>query len=50
LLDKGKFELNGQILDIVPGSLENTEAEIVLGNMYKDIFQTGDATLADIMD
>lgn len=50
LLDKGKFELNGQILDIVPGSLENTEAEIVLGNMYKDIFQTGNATLADIMD
>lgn len=50
LLDKGKFELNGQMLDIVPGSLENTEAEIVLGNMYKDIFQTGDATLADIMD
>ena len=50
LLDKGKFELNGQILDIIPGSLENTEAEIVLGNMYKDIFQTGDATLADIMD
>lgn len=50
LLDKEKFELNGQILDIVPGSLENTEAEIVLGNMYKDIFQTGDATLADIMD
>lgn len=50
LLDKGKFELNGQILDIVPGSLENTEAEIVLGNMYKDIFQTGDATLADIID
>lgn len=50
LLDEGKFELNGQILDIVPGSLENTEAEIVLGNMYKDIFQTGDATLADIMD
>lgn len=50
LLDEGKFELNGQTLDIVPGSLENTEAEIVLGNMYKDIFQTGDATLADIMD
>lgn len=50
LLDKGQFELNGQILDIVPGSLENTEAEIVLGNMYKDIFQTGDASLADIMD
>lgn len=50
LLDKGKFELNGQVLDIVPGSLENTEAEIVLGNMYKDIFQTGDASLADIMD
>lgn len=50
LLNEGRFELNGQILDIVPGSLENTEAEIVLGNMYKDIFQTGDATLADIMD
>lgn len=50
LLDQGKFELNGQVIDIIPGSLENTEAEIVLGNMYKDIFQTGDATLADIMD
>lgn len=50
LLDEGKFELNGQVLDIIPGSLENTEAEIVLGNMYKDIFQTGDATLSDIMD
>jgi hypothetical protein len=42
--------LNGQVIDIIPGSLENTEAEIVLGNMYKDIFQTGDASLADIMD
>lgn len=50
LLDQGKFELNGQVIDIIPGSLENTEAEIVLGNMYKDIFQTGDASLADIMD
>ena len=50
LLDEGKFELNGQVLDIIPGSLENTEAEVVLGNMYKDIFQTGDATLSDIMD
>lgn len=50
LLDKGKFELNGQLVDIVPGTFENTEAEIVLGNMYKDIFQTGDASLAEIMD
>ena len=50
LLSQGKFELNGQVIDIIPGSLENTEAEIVLGNMYKDIFQTGDASLADIMD
>lgn len=50
LLDQGKFELNGQVIDIIPGSLENTEAEIVLGNMYKDIFQTGDASFADIMD
>ena len=50
LLDEGKFELNGQLIDIVPNSLENTEAEVVLGNMYKDIFQTGDASLADIMD
>lgn len=50
LLDQGKFELNGQLIDIIPDSLENTEAEIVLGNMYKDIFQTGDNSLADIMD
>lgn len=50
LLDKGKFELNGQLLDIIPGTLENTEAELVMGNMYKDIFQTGDNSIADIMD
>nr|DAF44685.1 MAG TPA: hypothetical protein [Podoviridae sp. ct8Lf7] len=37
-MSQGKFELNGQVIDIIPGSLENTEAEIVLGNMYKDIF------------
>ena len=50
LLDKGKFELNGQLIDIIPGTLENTEAELVMGNMYKDIFQTGDNSIADIMD
>lgn len=50
LLATGKFEMNGQLIDIIPGSLENTEAELVLGNMYKDTFQTGDSSLAEIMD
>jgi hypothetical protein len=36
--------------DIVPGSLENTEAEIVLGNMYKRIFGIENESLADILD
>lgn len=48
-LDKGYFEMDGKKYDIIPGSLENTEAEVVLGNMYKDIFDVGDDSLATVL-
>ena len=35
--------------NIIPGTLENTEAEIVLGNMYKNVFGINNESLADIM-
>jgi len=57
-LDKGFFTLlvqdeTGKTIkkryDIIPNTLENTEAELVLGNMYKNVFGVNDETLADIM-
>jgi len=49
-LKKGFFEMDGVRYDIVPNSFENTEAEIVLGNMYKRIFGIGNESLAEIME
>ena len=49
-LDKGFFYMGDKRYDIVPGSLENTEAEIVLGNMYKRIFGIENESLAEILD
>jgi hypothetical protein len=51
-LDKGIFYLpgNDKPYNIIEGSFENTEAEVVLGNMYKDLFGIDNETLAEIMD
>lgn len=50
LLHQGQFVLNGETFNIVEGTLENTEAELVMGNMYKDLYGTGNNSLADILD
>lgn len=50
LLHKDKLILNGQEINIVEGSLENTEAQLVLGNMYSKVFDTKGLSLADILE
>lgn len=50
LLHKGKFMLGDQEVDIVEGSLENTEAELVLGNMYSEVFDTKGYSLSEILE
>jgi hypothetical protein len=51
-LEKGIFQLEeGQTpIEIIKGSLENTEAELVLGNMYEDQFDTKNHSLAYILN
>lgn len=56
-LDEGFFTIPVQTdegvvkkrYEIIPDSLENTEAELVLGNMYKNVFGINNESLADIM-
>lgn len=49
-LDKGTFTMNGKTYNVIKGSLENTEAELVMGNMYKDVFGIGNESLSEILD
>lgn len=49
-LHKGKFEINGREINIVEGSLENTEAELVLGNMYQEVFDTKNKSLSQVLE
>lgn len=51
-LEKGKFTLvkGGPEIDIIPGTLENTEAELVLGNMYKEQFNIKNHSLAYVLN
>lgn len=50
LLEQGEFNIGDIKYSVIKGSLENTEAEIVLGNMYKEEFGVGNRTLASILD
>ena len=50
-LHKGFFTLdNGITYEVVPGSLENTEAELVMSNIYKDTFGVENESLQEVLD
>lgn len=43
------FDEQGRRIDIIDGSLENEAAEVVLSNMYKDLFGIGNEQLSEIL-
>ena len=49
-LHEGYFTVNGVTRPIIPGSLENTEAELVMSNIYKEIFGIDNESLQEILD
>lgn len=49
-LHEGIFEMNGKSYNIIPGSLENTEAELIMSNIYKDIFGVENESLEEILE
>ena len=49
-LHDGFFILNDRRYEIIPGSLENTEAELVMSNIYKDIFGIENESLQTVLD
>lgn len=49
-LHKGFFVIEGVTHKIIPNSLENTEAELVMSNLYKDIFGIENESLQEILD
>lgn len=49
-LHKGVLYIGNSIHKIVPGSLENSEAELVMSDIYKDIFGVESETLSEILE
>lgn len=49
-LEKGYFYLNGKRYQVLDGSLENTEAELVMGNMYASLFGIEGESLAQVLE
>lgn len=49
-LHDGFFYIDGVRYEIIPNSLENTEAELVMSNIYKDVFGVDNETLQEILD
>ena len=49
-LYEGHFTINGVTRYIIPGSLENTEAELVMSNIYKEIFGVDNESLQEILE
>ena len=49
-LENGKVVINDVSFDIIKDSLENTEAELVMSNLYKDLFGIENESLAEILD
>lgn len=49
-LHDGFFTMNGVTYNIIPNSLENTEAELVMSNIYKDIFGIENESLQEILE
>ena len=49
-LHDGFFIMDGIRYELVPNSLENTEAELVMSNIYKDIFGVENESLQEILE
>ena len=49
-LHNGFFIMDGIRYELVPNSLENTEAELVMSNIYKDVFGIENESLQEIME
>jgi hypothetical protein len=49
-LHDGFFVMDGIRYELVPNSLENTEAELVMSNIYKDIFGVESESLQEILE
>lgn len=51
LLHAGKFVgLDGEVYDIIEGTLENSEAELVMSNIYKDTFGVENESLPEVLE
>lgn len=51
LLQAGQFiDAEGNVRDIIEGSLENNEAELVMSNIYKDTFGVENESLPEILE
>ena len=49
-LHDGFFVMNGVKYNLIPNSLENTEAELVMSNIYKDTFGIENESLQEVLD
>ena len=49
-LHNGFFIMNGVRYSIIPNSLEDTEAELIMSNIYKDTFGIENESLQEILD
>lgn len=49
-LHDGFFVMDGIRYEVIPGSLENTEAELVMSNIYKDVFGVDNESLQDVLE
>lgn len=49
-LHDGFFVMDGIRYELVPNSLENTEAELVMSNIYKEIFGVENESLQEILE
>lgn len=49
-LHNGFFIMDGIRYELVPNSLENTEAELVMSNIYKEIFGVENESLQEILE
>ena len=49
-LHDGFFIMDGVTYNIVPNSLENTEAELVMSNIYKDTFGIENESLQEVFE
>ena len=49
-LHDGFFMIGDTRYEVIPGSLENTEAELVMSNIYKDTFGIENESLQEVLD